>query len=82
VVAPHGAEKILYFLARPLKSIWLSYMSPPDRKLRSSSSPIDVDVKKYEQGTAAHLGGEIGKVESRCGFGGTIRYDTPTSFEG
>lgn len=37
-------------------------------KLRSSSSSIDVDVKKHEQGTAAHTP-EVRSGRSRVGVG-------------
>ena len=48
----------------------------PNRKLRSSSASIDVDVKKHEQGTAAHTP-EVRSGRSRVGVGWVhIRYDT------
>jgi len=48
----------------------------PNRKLRSSSASIDVDVKKHEQGAAAHTP-EVRSGRSRVGVGWVhIRYDT------
>jgi len=48
----------------------------PNHKLRSSSASIDVDVKKHEQGAAAHTP-EVRSGRSRVGVGWVhIRYDT------
>jgi hypothetical protein len=56
----------------------------PNHKVRSSSASTDVDVKKHEQGAAAHTP-EVRSGRSRVGVGwvhNSTRYRTPTSFEG
>ena len=48
-------------------------------KLRSSSSSIDVDVKKHEQGTAAHTP-EVRSGRSRVGVGLGAQFDAIVNF--